>query len=187
MDYPIHESQETELGRLGGLNGPIVSNELVFTNKKIVQIDHEDETLRRWAGTIMSVVAWIVVFISIGNFLFTFLGWIADVIALGLLPIFIFLIPRYIGKKTKLNISSISREQVANVEFTKPGTDRQGGSFRVNLANGRIFHFGPYREAEFEKASLVLQGFCKCPPTIIFEEAIDTIYMSQVTSRARNL
>ncbi len=187
MDYPFVESQETELGRIGGLNGPIINGELVFTNKKIVQIDHEDETLRRWAGMIMSVVAWFVVFISIGNFLFTFLGWIVDVIGFGLLPIFLVLIPRYIAKKTKRNISSVSREQVANVEFTNPGTDRQGGSFRVNLANGRVFHFGPYGEAEFEKASLVIQRFCNCPPTITFEEALDTIYMSQLRSRARNL
>jgi hypothetical protein len=166
MDYPLDGSDETELGRVGDLHGPIMRIELVFTNNKIVQIDHEDETLRRWAGRIVSVVAWFLVLLIIGNLLFTFLGWIVDVIGFGLLPVFIVLIPRYIAKKTELIISSVSREQVEEVVVRKRGIDTKRGSFLVNLANDRFAAFGPYGEAAFEKAFSMIQEFCNLSPVV---------------------
>jgi hypothetical protein len=169
------EFQEEEFGRIAGLgHGEMISLGLVFTNMRIIQLDYRAQIIRLWAGGLIGVAAWLLVFISLLTFLFTLLREIVVVIGFGLLPILIVLIRRNLGKNTKPKISGITRDRVTRVVFKKPGTVLQRGRFRVILANGESFDFWTSGRAKFEAVKSALQAFCSWPPIIPLIESSPT-------------
>lgn len=167
----MDESGETELGRIAGLgHGRLISIGIIVTTKRIIRLDYRAGTVRRWAGMMLGIAGWFLVFISLLTFLFLALREIVVVIGFGTLPIFILLIPRYLGKKTKPIASDIPREQVVRVLFKRPGIGIQRGRFRVNLANGEFFDFWTSGRRKFEKTLSIIQGFSDWSPTIPFAE-----------------
>src|SRR5881396_217375 len=142
MDHSVDGFEETELGRIVGLGyGSLIGLGIVLTDKRIIRIDYRGKTTRMLTRIITGAILWGFTSAAMIVFLFTILQGYTLVAALILFPLFIFIIPRKIGKETTPGTTSIPREKIVRIEFKKPGLATGRGKFGVKLANGESVDF----------------------------------------------